>query len=291
MRAVDRQVGRLPEGADRALKPPTPSSGDKPQSGPTTPSGWRSHSPGPPELVAVDHHTLVEFENTTEARHLAQLEADAELVQRAMWADYEGKDWEAIARVLVGYGLLVMAAWTRSGRVYAECAAKGYRLERSPWIRDRETADDLATDCVVIALQKFRDTVLVPGKWNPNRGATLKTYFIGQCVIRYPNVYRSWLAQAKARAAIKTTEWPADDSPLPNGHGTSRDPATRAAHHAYAQQLMRGLDKQTRWIIYYRAVEDLSWGDVAELTGLSVSQAKSRLHRVQHRLDQGEQSA
>jgi len=29
-------------------------------------------------------------------------------------------------------------------------------------------------------------------KWDPSKGATLRTYFIGQCLIRFANVYRGW---------------------------------------------------------------------------------------------------
>jgi hypothetical protein len=31
-------------------------------------------------------------------------------------------------------------------------------------------------------------------EWDHRRGATLRTYFIGQCLIRFPNIYRRWLA-------------------------------------------------------------------------------------------------
>lgn len=60
---------------------------------------------------------------------------------------------------------------------------------------DPENADELANETVAVALNKFRDTNLRRHRWDSTRGATIKTYFIGQCLIRFPNIYRSWLAE------------------------------------------------------------------------------------------------
>ncbi len=52
----------------------------------------------------------------------------------------------------------------------------------------------MAGEVVTVALAPFRDEVLLPGLWDPAKGASLTTYFVGQCILRFPNVYRSWLA-------------------------------------------------------------------------------------------------
>ncbi len=48
---------------------------------------------------------------------------------------------------------------------------------------------------MAVALNKFRDTVLRRHRWDSTRGATIKTYFIGQCLIHFSNIYRSWIAE------------------------------------------------------------------------------------------------
>ena len=53
----------------------------------------------------------------------------------------------------------------------------------------------MAGEVVTVALAHFRDDVLVPGKWDPARGAPLTTFFVGQCLLRFPNIYRKWLQQ------------------------------------------------------------------------------------------------
>jgi DNA-directed RNA polymerase specialized sigma24 family protein len=43
----------------------------------------------------------------------------------------------------------------------------------------------------------FRRDVLIPRKWDYRRGATLRTFFVGQCLIRFANVYRRWYGNEK----------------------------------------------------------------------------------------------
>lgn len=42
------------------------------------------------------------------------------------------------------------------------------------------------------ALIAFRQDVLIPGVWDPAKGASIKTFFIGQCLKQFANVYRAW---------------------------------------------------------------------------------------------------
>jgi DNA-directed RNA polymerase specialized sigma24 family protein len=43
----------------------------------------------------------------------------------------------------------------------------------------------------------FREKVLRAGAWDPTRGATIKTYFMGACLFQFPNVYQSWQAECR----------------------------------------------------------------------------------------------
>jgi hypothetical protein len=149
-------------------------------------------SPTPPDW-------LKPFDQSPQARAVAELDqrlkADSDLVARLMFAGYQGKDWDVVASRLVAYALRVLMAWIVDGSVALKCRLKGWN---GPWdgrCRDRQVARDLATDVVVTALEKFRTEVLIPGKWQPERGASLSTFFIGQCLLRWANVYRSWRRQ------------------------------------------------------------------------------------------------
>lgn len=46
---------------------------------------------------------------------------------------------------------------------------------------------------MVLALDYFRERVLRAGRWDAGRGASLGTFFIGQCLYRFANVYNKAL--------------------------------------------------------------------------------------------------
>lgn len=53
---------------------------------------------------------------------------------------------------------------------------------------------ELTNETVAKAIWHFRHDVLLKRRWDPGRGATLRTFFVGQCLIRFPNIYRRWRA-------------------------------------------------------------------------------------------------
>jgi hypothetical protein len=137
--------------------------------------------------------SLQEFETSPEAEHLKRLSADRKLLDAVMWAEYKGPVWEQFATRLVQYGLAVLRGWLRNGRIFLECARRKRRIPR----RDipPELVDELAFETVGEAIINFRNYVLIPGRWDPSKGATLATFFIGQCLMKFPNQYRRWLGQ------------------------------------------------------------------------------------------------
>lgn len=55
---------------------------------------------------------------------------------------------------------------------------------------------------VVNALGAFLDIALKKGNWSPTKGASLKTYFIGQCKIQFANVYKGVVARPASPATV-----------------------------------------------------------------------------------------
>ena len=96
---------------------------------------------------------------------------------------------------LAKYAFDVLCSWMGTGKIYAECARKGRPIERLGRPFPDEEAEGLAADTVAEALSYFRTEVLMKNGWDSTRGATLRTYFIGQCILRFVNIYRLWLAR------------------------------------------------------------------------------------------------
>ena len=55
------------------------------------------------------------------------------------------------------------------------------------------------------ALHHFRVDVLMKKKWDYRKGATLRTYFVGQCLIRFANIYRAWYGNEARRRQHSTS--------------------------------------------------------------------------------------
>lgn len=115
------------------------------------------------------------------AESLECRQADLELCNDLALAGFRGPGWDRYAWELARYGYAVMMAWLRSGEMFSQCKAKGCNLGSPPleWTIDDRAG--LANETVALAVNSFKQA-LIEGKWTHDRGATLKTYFIGRVV-------------------------------------------------------------------------------------------------------------
>ena len=158
----------------------------------------RSETDDPPEDWLRD-------ERLAEAERLDRLLGDAEVLAEIRADGFEGPRYEEFATELVRYGVAVIRAWTYRGMIFDQCARRtGAALPRLPTEQEitGDDANELALETVATAHQHFRDDVLVPGVWDPRRGASIKTFFIGQCLFRFPNVYRRWYGEVTRRYRV-----------------------------------------------------------------------------------------
>jgi len=150
---------------------------------------------------------LVEVGELQLAENVDRLAGDVDLVTGLALARFEGPDWDYFANELAKYGYAVIASWIGRRMIFERCKSRGLGGLPSP-LRPF-TDDDVASltdETVAKALRHFRTDVLMKQKWDPTRGATLRTYFIGQCLIRFPNVYRRWLREEENRRHYTTTD-------------------------------------------------------------------------------------
>ncbi len=96
-----------------------------------------------------------------------------------------------------------MTGWLRTGKIFAKMREARLGIARPPeGALDRDAQDELAGETVALALHRFHHDVLLRGKWDSRKGASLTTYFIGQCKIRFANVYRTWLEKETGGAVL-----------------------------------------------------------------------------------------
>lgn len=116
--------------------------------------------------------------------------ADIELRDQLQATGCTGPEWEYVATEVARYGWSVMSAWLNTGVIVQKCRDKGRRIELpNAWtVDDRE---DLVATAVSDGIAMFRQA-LIDDLWKPERGASLKTYFLGGCILAFPNALRKW---------------------------------------------------------------------------------------------------
>lgn len=127
----------------------------------------------------VSRSELAQFDTTDAGRRLKRLEADTALMLQLSVDGFEGRAWRKVSDALVEYGWQVMRSWIVTGQVFVKLRERQIPCKPAPSAGiPRDDALDLAVDTVAQALIHFRDNVLIPGNWNPAKGANLTTYFI-----------------------------------------------------------------------------------------------------------------
>lgn len=207
---------------------------------------------------------------------LARLEADKELVLRLGLLGFAGREWDAFVRVLAEYGIQVFRSWLRTGKVFAECRHSGPRRR----FRDADEIAEISGEIVAEAIAGFRNDVLIPSTWDPTKGASLRTYFIGNCKLRFANVYRRWVAEAqrvpldvdegKIRAELEHQRAP-------------RVPTEVAAELHRQQRLLQG---DTIERLNALGVAGYTNAEIAAIDGKTEGAINARLHRAREKAKQ-----
>ncbi|RKT69533.1 DNA-directed RNA polymerase specialized sigma24 family protein [Saccharothrix variisporea] len=142
-------------------------------------------------------------DHRSDGERLDRLLGDRSLVARLRSSGFSGVEWDRFAEELARYGLAVLNAWMYNGLIFERVKTRAHGalppLPDGGW--SAEDRVDIAHDTVIAALGNFRDNVLVRGRWDPTRGASLKTFFIGQCLWCFSNPYRIWRKGVVSRLA------------------------------------------------------------------------------------------
>jgi hypothetical protein len=117
-------------------------------------------------------------------------DADVELYKRLREAGHTELAWNLAETEFFDYGWSVLLAWLNSGLIARKCQEKG-RPVRLPEYWSAEDREDVAAVAVGDGLAMFRQAVEAD-VWHPSLGASLKTYFLGGCVLAFPNALRLW---------------------------------------------------------------------------------------------------
>ena len=238
---------------------------------------------------AVPEGWILEHEATAEAERLERLAVDQELVDRVRLEGFGGTTWRLLSEALVAYGTQVIRPWVRTGRIFPHCREKGFKVKEPPpsGMASFDVAD-LADETVAFAITRFQNEVLATGRWDPTRGASLKTFFIGMCLKQFPTTYTEWLRRAGREAEEQRA---LRDRACHGGDwGTPWRPAAIAVS---MEETLEALvpDELTRAVVQMRH-EGYHQAEISEVLGISEGAVESRLHRLRSRWrTQGDEQA
>jgi hypothetical protein len=228
-----------------------------------------------------------------DADELARLEnarrrlADRVLAEELAAAGYCGVTFEMFVIELSSYGIAALMAWMRTGQIAVQCAAKGRPMAGGlpeQWSRDDRL--EIAVETTARALKHFIGEVLIPGRWDPGRGASLKTFFVGSCVLQFPNVYSVWRTEQRPWKAVDVIEPGTEDAAVPLTQGASWSDPT--AEHVLRRELTREnldaiKDPRTRKAAEM-VMDGYSFAEAGAAAGLTAAAVEGRLYRLRRRL-------
>ncbi|MFG2010785.1 RNA polymerase sigma factor [Micromonospora sp. NPDC048868] len=194
-------------------------------------------------------------------------EGDRLLVARLAKNNFAGPEYDLVAERLVIAGHRYCRSWIKSGKMSRKCREVGRPVGVLPEGVDRQDVDDLATDTAVEGAALFRRVALIGGRWRPDGGASLLTYYIGACIQVYPGIYRKWHREYRRRHPVEVRE------ELPEaGHGGVEDYIVLTA------ALTAELDEAT-WVALKMRAEGASYADIAEMLGRTPKAVENLLRR------------
>ena len=217
---------------------------------------------------------------------------DQGLVDDLSAVGFAGPLFEITVTEFAAYGIAVQMAWMRTGEIVRQCKARGrpVRADSVPaehWSRDDRL--EIASETTARALKFFVGEVLKPHRWDCMRGATLKTFFIGSCLLQFPNVFDRWMGEQDRWA--RTHDPDADIADIEDADALRRDVRwsdptgeTAMRRQAVREALSDIADPRTREAARLYAL-GCSFAEAGAQVGLSAAAVEGRLYRLRRRTD------
>jgi DNA-directed RNA polymerase specialized sigma24 family protein len=125
------------------------------------------------------------------------LQAEQDLLERLRTAGFEGAATQHLEAELWRYGWRCLLKWMKDGSIAARCKAKGVRLkcldqEVTELQRNAQLREDLAAAAVGEAIMYFMEYSLKLGYWKPCKGASMRTYFVHDCLYKFRDAFNAW---------------------------------------------------------------------------------------------------
>ncbi|GGV54758.1 hypothetical protein [Streptomyces spectabilis] len=191
-------------------------------------------------------HTEFHLQRT---RPLLEKEHQQELECRIAHLVEHQKDdpqhWVEIDDALAHYSLSALRSWFTDGTITTRVQRlTGRRLTLDKrLINDRDAVTQLIGTTIAVSLRHFHRRALAGTGWQPHRGAGVRPYFIGRCLLSLPSEYRRFCREQPllypAPAPLRHAER------LPGTDPFSR-PEDTAIAHRLVTEILHQTDRRTQ---------------------------------------------
>lgn len=218
---------------------------------------------------------------------LRRRQVDGKIVERLREEGFEGENYQKVVTRLSEYGYRTMTKWTASGEIFrkARQARRPVPADKVSFTLTGEDRHSVCTDSVLGGLEVFRTYGLIQGRWSPDGGANLDTYFIGAVIRAFPRVYIRWFdSHRRGQAELERPVGENTNDPFAVPDQRVTDPASSAVTHDYVSRLLPLVkDAQVREALGWRAL-GYTQGQAAQRVGLTEKALERRLSRLRERL-------
>ncbi|MEV0695870.1 hypothetical protein [Streptomyces sp. NPDC050388] len=241
----------------------------------------------PAGLLSLEHTLAGAAQD--EARRLGSRAVDARIVDLLRADNFQGPRYEKTTTRLMEYGWLTINKWTGTGEIFVQARRVGrpvsLHMTAPGWNADDRA--EVTTDTVIAGLDLFLEHGLIRGKWTPDGGASLTTYFVGACIRSFHRVYDRWfrgvqMGQAELDRPVADHDGASADREIPDQRAT--DPFYAAATHEEIKCILPCItDTKVRRGLALRALGYTQQQAAVEV-GLTEKALEGRIGRLRARI-------
>ncbi|WP_327072082.1 ECF-type sigma factor [Kitasatospora purpeofusca] len=208
----------------------------------------------------------------------AKLAADRELYEQLKADEFTGIRYTLFQEDLWRYGWKCLLAWMRDGSFVTRCQQRliffpAPFTEVEELSRREDAREEIAARALATALPSF--TCTFEFFWEPGKGATIRTYFIGQCLFALRDAYREWATghRRRHRAALDSDTVRSAES----------DPEHQALVLDSLQTILEGASIEARAVCNLMLTTGGTQEQIAEQLGTTRKSVERHLSRLRAR--------
>ncbi|MDS0140608.1 MULTISPECIES: sigma factor-like helix-turn-helix DNA-binding protein [unclassified Amycolatopsis] len=208
-----------------------------------------------------------------------RLAHEGRLVDTLRAEGFTGPAFEEFRYHLVSSTLPIVRAWIRRGQIFGMSAQLGRAVPHPTRPISPDDQAEIAMETVAQGLRLFTRFALHDGHWQPEQGATLRTYFVGSCIRSFPNVYRRF--EFERKDADRTTLMAPEDlsALVSEAPGlVERSPEPAAVERLAASAELAKMSHRTRQVVVLHAL-GYTQEEIAEVLQVSPGAVRGRLTR------------